>query len=71
MALPAALEGGVAVSTGCIGNRIYADISDDELYVAIRGTDLNRVIAEARTIANANARLAEYHRARKQELSTA
>lgn len=71
MALPAALDGGVAVSTGCVGNRIYTDIGDDELYVAIRGSDLDRIVAQARTIANANARLAEYHRSRRQELSTA
>jgi uncharacterized protein (DUF169 family) len=71
MALPAALDAGVAVTTGCIGNRIYTDIGDDELYVAVRGTDLEHVVAEARTIAHANARLAEYHRARRKGLSTA
>lgn len=70
MALPAALDGGVALSTGCVGNRIYTAIGDDELYVAVRGADVERVAAEAQTIANANARLAEYHRARRQELST-
>lgn len=71
MALPAALDRGVAVSTGCVGNRIYTSIGDDELYVAVRGAEIERVAAEAQTIANANARLAEYHRARRQELSTA
>lgn len=68
MALPAALERGAALSTGCIGNRIYTGIGDDELYVAVRGADIERVAAETQTIANANARLAEYHRARCQEL---
>jgi len=69
MALPAAIERGAVLSTGCVGNRIYTGIGDDELYVAVRGADLERVAAETQTIANANARLAEYHRARRQELS--
>lgn len=71
MALPAALDRGIALSTGCVGNRIYTALGDDELYVAVRGADVERVAAEVQTIANANARLAEYHRARRQELSTA
>lgn len=70
MALPAALDGGFALSTGCVGNRVYTGISDDELYVALRGSDVEHVAAEARTIANANARLAEYHQERRQTLSS-
>jgi uncharacterized protein (DUF169 family) len=70
MALPAALDRGVALSTGCVGNRIYTEIGDEELYVVVRGTDVERVAAEAQTIADANARLAEYHRTRRRELST-
>lgn len=69
MALPAALERGAVLSTGCVGNRIYTGLTDDELYAAVRGADLERLAAEAQTIANANARLAEYHRARREELS--
>ena len=69
MALPAALERGAVLSTGCVGNRIYTGIGDDELYVAVRGGDVERVAAAAQTIATANARLGEYHRARRQELS--
>ncbi len=70
MALPAALDGGLALSTGCVGNRVYTGISDDELYVAVRGGDVERLAAEARIIANANARLAQYHEDRRQTLST-
>ncbi len=70
MALPAALDRGTALSTGCVGNRIYTGIGDDELYLAVRGADIERVATEAQTIAKANARLAEYHRARRQEFST-
>ena len=70
MALPAALDRGLALSTGCVGNRIYTEIGEEELYVAVRCADVERVAAEARTIADANMRLAEYHRARRLELSS-
>jgi uncharacterized protein (DUF169 family) len=70
MALPASLTSGVVVTTGCIGNRVYTDLKDDELYVVIPGKDLVSVAAEAQTIATANARLADYHRQRRQTLST-
>src|SRR5207302_901190 len=43
MALPAALAGGVVLSTGCIGNRVYTDVGEDEIYVTIPGRDLARL----------------------------
>jgi uncharacterized protein (DUF169 family) len=64
MALPAALASGTTASTGCVGNRVYTALAEDELYVAIPGKDLARVAAEAHIIAAANERLAEYHRSR-------
>ena len=70
MALPAALTHGVLASTGCIGNRVYTDLADDELYVAIPGKDLPTLMAEIATIAAANVALADYHRGRRQALST-
>jgi uncharacterized protein (DUF169 family) len=70
MALPAALAQGVMASTACIGNRVYTDLGDDELYVIIRGNDVARVAAEAQTIATANLKLAEYHRGQRQALAT-
>jgi uncharacterized protein (DUF169 family) len=70
MALPAALSGGMLSSLGCIGNRVYTDLGDDELYVAIPGRDLGALLAEADTIAAANAALSDYHRARRQALAT-
>jgi uncharacterized protein (DUF169 family) len=59
MALPAALGGGAVASTGCTGNRVYTDLGDDELYVAIAGRDLPRVAAEMATITSANDALAD------------
>lgn len=70
MALPAALAHGVVASTGCIGNRVYTDVGEDELYVAVPGKDLPRIAEEAQTIAAANAKLSEYHRGRRQALAT-
>jgi uncharacterized protein (DUF169 family) len=70
MALPAALAQGTVASTGCIGNRVYTDLGDDELYVAIPGRDIARLADEARTVAAANVSLAEYHRGRRQALAT-
>ena len=69
-ALAATLRGGAIVSPACIGNRVYTDLGDDELYATIRGEDLARVAAEAKTIAAANQQLSDYHRARRKDLAT-
>ena len=70
MALPAALTHGAIVSTGCIGNRVYTDLGEDELYVVVPGRDLQRVADEVGTIAEANGKLSAYHRDRRGALAT-
>jgi uncharacterized protein (DUF169 family) len=70
MAIPAALSGGVASSLGCIGNRIYTGIADDQFYTVVAGTDLNAIVRELDTIVSANAQLAEYHQDRRATLAT-
>ena len=70
MALPAALAYGLVASTGCIGNRVYTDVGEDELYVTVPGKDLPRIAEEAHTIAAANQTLSEYHRGRRQALAS-
>jgi uncharacterized protein (DUF169 family) len=70
MAIPAALSSGVASSLGCVGNRVYTGVSDEELYTVISGADLASVIAELDTITAANAALAEYHQGRRASLAT-
>lgn len=70
MALPAALGGGAVASTGCIGNRVYTGLDETELYVAVAGSDLVRITAEASIVRSANATLLQYHRGRKRELAT-
>ena len=70
MALPAALAYGLVASTGCIGNRVYTDVGEDELYVTVPGKDLPRIAEEAWTIAAANHTLSEYHRGRRKGLAS-
>jgi uncharacterized protein (DUF169 family) len=71
MALPAALAQGVVASSGCVGNRVYTDLGEDELYVAIPGRALTKLVDALDTITSANAALATYHRQRRQDLATA
>ena len=69
MAIPAALSGGVASSLGCIGNRVYTGIADDEFYTVIAGKDLAAWWRELDTIISANAALTEYHQGRRASLA--
>ena len=69
MALPASITQGVIASTGCVGNRVYTDLGEDELYVMIPGKEVARVAAEAQAIASANLKLADYHRERRRALA--
>jgi uncharacterized protein (DUF169 family) len=64
-AIPAALQSqrGVA-SLGCIGNRVYTEIADDELYFALPGGQLGRVMEKLAAIVAANRELEKYHRAK-------
>jgi uncharacterized protein (DUF169 family) len=69
MAIPAALANGAVASSGCIGNRVYTEIGDDEMYVVLRGADLERIAAEIDTIQSANATLTQYHQERRRTLT--
>jgi uncharacterized protein (DUF169 family) len=71
MALPASLEKGTVSSLGCIGNRVYTGLGEDELYVAVPGTDLDKVADALSTIVSANRALEEYARGRRAQLATA
>ena len=68
MALPAALANGTVTSAGCIGNRVYTGVGEDELYVTLRGADLERIVAEMETIVSANQALRSYHEERLETL---
>jgi uncharacterized protein (DUF169 family) len=71
MAIPAAMAHGMVTSAGCIGNRVYTNIGDHELYAALPGRALEMVAEELETIASANSALAQHHRGRQHQLSTA
>lgn len=69
--LPQAIGAANAVtSVGCIGNRVYTGLADDEMYIAVPGGAIDRVLAEIDTIVNANIELEKFHRARASELRT-
>ena len=57
------------LSAGCIGNRVYTGIGEDELYVVLRGADLDRIAAEIDTIQSANQTLTQYHQDRRARLT--
>jgi uncharacterized protein (DUF169 family) len=64
MAIPAAFAGHAASSLGCVGNRVYTGVTDDEFYVMIAGRDLEAVVGELPTIISANSALFGYHEER-------
>jgi uncharacterized protein (DUF169 family) len=70
MALPAAMMHGSVMSSGCIGNRVYTDLGEDELYLMIPGARLMEVADQAAVIASANDTLEQYHKQRRQTLGT-
>ena len=70
MALPASLQHGTLVSLGCIGNRVYTGLAEEELYVVVRGKDLPAVAEALKTIARANVALKDYAQGRREQLAT-
>jgi uncharacterized protein (DUF169 family) len=70
MALPASLQQGAILSLGCMGNRVYTGLGEDEMYFVLRGKDLSAVADALGTIASANAALNEYAKGRRSELAT-
>jgi uncharacterized protein (DUF169 family) len=63
--LPQAIGGAsAAASVGCIGNRVYTSLGDDELYVVVPGNALAKFARQLETVLTANAELEKFHRAR-------
>jgi uncharacterized protein (DUF169 family) len=68
--LPHAIDAGMSVaSVGCIGNRVYTGLFDDELYLAVPGKALEGTLAKLETILTANAQLEAFHRRRAAALA--
>jgi uncharacterized protein (DUF169 family) len=70
MALPASLQYGAILSLGCIGNRVYTGLGEEEMYIVVRGKDLRAVSDALTTITSANAALHEYAKGRRETLAT-
>jgi uncharacterized protein (DUF169 family) len=69
--IPEAMQSGHGVSSfGCIGNRVYTELGDDELYYAIPGPRLREVVDKLDTIIRANQELEGYHRERSEGCPT-
>jgi uncharacterized protein (DUF169 family) len=63
--IPAAMQAGqVTTSLGCIGNRVYTGLGDDEFYAAIPGSKLTALVDKLASIVTANRELESFHRAR-------
>src|SRR5271163_4928626 len=70
MALPASLQMGAILSLGCIGNRVYTGLGEDEMYFVLRGQDLAAVADALTTITSANTALQQYAQGRRAELAS-
>jgi uncharacterized protein (DUF169 family) len=70
MALPASLQHGSILSLGCMGNRVYTGLGEDEMYFVLRGRDLGAVADALGVITSANAALNDYAKGRREQLAT-
>jgi uncharacterized protein (DUF169 family) len=70
MSLPAVLTQGMVTSAGCLGNRVYTDLGEDELYVLVPGRVLQKIADAVQGIAESNSKITEYHRERRKSLRT-
>jgi uncharacterized protein (DUF169 family) len=70
MALPTALAHGSILSLGCMGNRVYTGLGEDEMYLVVPGNDLEIVADALGVITSANAALNEYAEGRRSQLAT-
>jgi uncharacterized protein (DUF169 family) len=71
MALPASAQAGSIVSLGCMGNRVYTGLGEDELYFVVRGKDLAGLADALDVITGANNALQQYAQGRRGELASA
>ena len=57
-------------SVGCIGNRVYTGLGDDELYLSVPGSALDATLEKLDTILTANIELEKFHRQRAATLAS-
>jgi uncharacterized protein (DUF169 family) len=70
MALPASLQHGAILSLGCIGNRVYTGLGEDEMYVVFRGRDLANIVDALEVIISANVALSAYAAVQRKYLAS-
>ena len=64
-AIPAVIESqSTATNLGCIGNRVYTELEDDEFYFVIAGSQLQLICEKLATMVEANRVIEHYHEAR-------
>jgi uncharacterized protein (DUF169 family) len=69
-ALPEAMQNNRGVlSLGCIGNRTYTELADDEMYFALPGGQFGAVAEQLTAIVRANEELQKYHRQRSADVA--
>jgi uncharacterized protein (DUF169 family) len=69
--LPQVLSAQASVaSVGCIGNRVYTGLGDDELYLTVPGNAVGRVLDQLETVLTANAALEQFHQNRAAQLGS-
>jgi uncharacterized protein (DUF169 family) len=56
--------GGAVASFGCIGNRVYTGLADDEFYVTVPGAAMAKMLERLAVVLNANLQLEAFHQAR-------
>ena len=67
--IPAVIHSGQSVSSlGCIGNRVYTALSDDDFYFAFPGEHTAALVEKLETIVKANQALETYHQQRQSEI---
>src|SRR5258708_8291622 len=63
-------SGEVVLSLGCIGNRVYTELGDNEGYVAIPGASLASTMERLDAIVSANEALEGFHKQRRADVGT-
>jgi uncharacterized protein (DUF169 family) len=64
-AIPAVMQSGTtATNLGCVGNRVYTQLADDELYFVVAGPQRGNLVEKLTTIVEANGALEAYHQNR-------
>ncbi len=57
-------SGGAVASVGCIGNRVYTELQDNEFYLSVPGASVDRFVGALGQVLAANAALEQFHRGR-------